>query len=124
MNLKSIVIAVVIAAVPVYALAQPKGAPKMTKADAQKVVKMISGDKAKTQTYCDIGKLSEQMEQAEQKKDEKKVDALSQQVDELGKKIGPEYVALMEGLQDMDPNSNDGKDIGTTLEALDKLCAK
>jgi hypothetical protein len=45
-------------------------------------------------------------------------------VDELGKKIGPEYVALMEGLQDMDPNSKDGKDIGTTLEALDKLCAK
>jgi hypothetical protein len=29
----------------------------------------------------------------------------------------------MNGLQDMDPNSNDGQEFGTMLDALDKLCA-
>jgi hypothetical protein len=36
---------------------------------------MISGDKAKTQTYCQIDKLSDQATQAAQKKDDKKVEA-------------------------------------------------
>ena len=27
-------------------------------------------------------------------------------------------------LQDMDPDSEDGKEIGSTLEVLDKLCAQ
>jgi starvation-inducible outer membrane lipoprotein len=114
----------VIAAVPLCALAQPKAASKVTNADAQKVVKMISADKAKTQIYCDMAKLGEQVEQADQKKDTKKVEALSKQMDDMSAKLGPEYVALMEGVQDMDANSKVGKDIGTTLEALDALCAK
>ena len=99
-------------------------AAKATNADAQKVVKMISADKAKTQTYCDMAKLGEQIDQADQKKDTKKVDELSKKMDDMTKKLGPEYVALMEGLQDIDANSKDGKEIGETLEGLDKLCAK
>ena len=35
-----------------------------------------------------------------------------------------EYVALMDGLQDIDPESDDGADIVAALAALDKLCAK
>jgi hypothetical protein len=124
MNLKSIIAAVVIAAVPLYALAQPKAASKVTNADAQKVVKMISADKAKTQIYCDMAKLGEQIEQADQKKDTKKVEALSKQMDDMSAKLGPEYAALMDGMQDMDANSKVGKDIGATLEGLDALCAK
>jgi hypothetical protein len=42
-----------------------------TKADAQKVVKIISGDKAKTQSYCDMTKLDEQIKQAKEKRDNK-----------------------------------------------------
>jgi hypothetical protein len=34
----------------------------VTKADAQKVLEIISGDKAKTQTYCDIIKLGDEAE--------------------------------------------------------------
>src|SRR5664279_6008619 len=124
MNLKSIIAAVVIAAVPLCALAQPKPAAKLTNADAQKVVKMIRADKAKTQTYCDMAKLGEQMEQADQKKDTKKSDELSKQMDAMSAKLGPEYVALMDGVQTLDQNSKAGKDIGDTLEGLDKLCAK
>lgn len=45
-------------------------------------------------------------------------------MEELATKLGPEYVALMGGLQDIDPNSKDGQEIGSTLDALDKLCAK
>ena len=51
-------------------------------------------------------------------------DELYQQVDELATKLGPEYIALMDGLQDMDPDSEDGKEIGSTLDVLNKLCAK
>jgi starvation-inducible outer membrane lipoprotein len=124
MNLKTILAAVVIAVVPLCALAQPKAASKVTNADAQKVVKMISADKAKTQIYCDMAKLGEQIEQADQKKDTKKVEALSKQMDDMSAKLGPEYAALMDGMQDMDANSKVGKDIGATLEGLDALCAK
>ena len=105
--------------------AQPKkpSAPKVT-TDAQKVVKIISGDKARTQTYCDIGKLGDQIEEAEQKKDMNKIDELNKKMDELATKLGPEYAALMSRLQDIDPNSKEALEIGSGLEALDKLCAK
>ena len=117
-----IVAILVIAGLPVCAEAQqPSGAK--AKADAQKVVKMIIGDKAKSQIYCDIVKLGEQIEQTDPK-DTKKADELYQQVDELATKPGPEYIALMDGLQDMDPDSEDGKEIGSTLDVLNKLCAK
>jgi hypothetical protein len=76
------------------------------------------------QTYCDMNKLGEQIDQAEQKKDSKKVDELSKKMDDMSQKLGPEYIALADGMQDIDPNSKQGKDIGTTLEALDKLCGK
>ena len=47
-----------------------------------------------------------------------------QQMDELAAKLGPEYIELVGELQDLDPDSEDGKEIASTLEALDKLCAK
>jgi hypothetical protein len=146
--MKPIVAALLIAAVPMCAQAQapqatpqsPKAsqAPKAPKAPkaakdskqitkvaaAQKVVKTISGDKAKTQTYCDIGKLGDQIEDAEQKKDMKKIDELNQKMDELATKLGPEYVALMGDLQEIDPNSKDAEEISLALAGLDKLCAK
>ena len=64
------------------------------------------------------------MAEADETKDAKKLDELSQQIDTLGKKLGPEYAALMEGLQDVDPESEDGKQIGLMFQPLDKLCAK
>jgi hypothetical protein len=124
MNPKLIVAVFVIAAVPVYAQAQKPSTAKVTAADVQKVVTLISGDKAKTQTYCDMGKLNEQIEEANDKKDIKKTEELSQHIDALGKKLGPEYAALMDGLQEVDPESEDGKKIGLMFEPLDKLCAK
>jgi hypothetical protein len=124
MNPKLIVVALMIAVVPVCAQAQKPSAAKVTKTDVQKVVKLISGDKAKTQAYCDIGKLNERLAEADETKDTKILDELSQQIDALGKKLGPEYAALMDAFQDVDPDSEDGKQIGLMFEPLDKLCAK
>ncbi|MGB8139851.1 MAG: hypothetical protein WCF52_05115, partial [Pseudolabrys sp.] len=91
MNPKLIAAVFVIAAVPVYAQAQKPSTAKVTAADVQKVVTLISGDKAKTQAYCDIGKLNERLAEADETKDTKILDELSQQIDALGKKLGPEY---------------------------------
>jgi hypothetical protein len=65
--------------------------PKPTIADAQKLVQMISSDKAKLKAYCDIGKLQEQMESADQKNDTEALDALGAKADSLAEQIGPEY---------------------------------
>ncbi len=111
------------ATAPVFAQAQTPNAAKL-KAYAQKVVDIISGDKAKTQIYCDIGKLSAEVEEADQKEDAKKVDELSQKIDEMEEQLGPKYTALADALQDVDPESEEGQDIGSTLQSLDKLCAK
>jgi hypothetical protein len=94
------------------------------KASAQRVVAMISADKAKTQKYCEVAALGEQIDEASKKKDEKKVDELSQKADEMSAQLGPEFVALMNGLQDLDPNSKDGQEIETILDGLDNLCGK
>jgi len=122
MKLKIVIAIFVVAALPACAWAQKP--PKPTNADAQKVVRLISGDKAKAKAYCDISKLGEEIDQADQKKDTKKVTELSKKMDELSEKIGPEYVALMDGMQDVDQNSKLAQDISATLEQLDKLCGK
>jgi hypothetical protein len=123
MTLK-LIIAVLLIAVPMYAQAQRQSAPKVTKADAQKVVKIISGDKTKTQTYCDMTKLGEQIEQANEKRDQKMVNELSTKLVALEKKLGPEYSALMVGLEDIDPETEIGQDIESVLLDLDKLCTR
>ena len=122
MNLRLIVTILVIAAAPVCAQAQKPTSAKVTKADAQKVLKIISSDKAKTRIYCQMAKLGNQIEQANETGDSKEFDALFQKMYQLGKKLGPEYVALIDGLQDIDPQSEVGQEISSTLNALDNLC--
>ena len=122
MNPKLIVAISVIAAVPVYAHAQPPSAAKLSKADAQKVLKIISGDKVKSETYCDIAELDDQIDKADEKKDTERADELFRKRAELATTLGPEYAALMDGLRDVNPNSQIGEEIGSVLSALDKLC--
>ena len=103
------------------ALAQGPGTEKL-KADAQEVVKIISSDSAKVQAYCETIKLGDQMDQAEQNNDSDQAEGLSKKIDELNQKLGPEYLKLGQDLQDIDPNSQDGLELGRTLASLDKLC--
>jgi hypothetical protein len=113
MNLRLIVTILVIAVAPVCAQAQKSIPAKVTKADAQAVFKIISGDKTKTRIYCEMAKLGEQMEQANERGESRKFDRLFQKMYELGKKLGPEYNALIDGI---------GQEISSTLDALDNLC--
>jgi hypothetical protein len=102
--------------------AQTPAPSNVTKADAQKVLKIISGNKAKIRVYCQMTRLGHQIEQANETGDSKKFDALFQRMYELGKKLGPEYAALVDGLQNIDPQSEVGQEISSTLDALDNLC--
>jgi hypothetical protein len=127
MNLKLVMAISLIVAIPAAAYAQQKGAPpprvpKPTIAETQKIVQMISGDKAKVQAYCDIGKLQDQMEQAGKKKDNKTIEALGAKIDGLAQQIGPDYVKLMDGLDQVDPNSAEGKQFTAVFDPLDKQC--
>jgi hypothetical protein len=121
MNLKYVIAVTAVAALPALALAQPT-VPKPTNADAQKVVAIIKGDKAKTRDFCELGVINDEMAEAEEKKDNKKLDALSKQADQLAEEIGPEYVKLMDGLDQVDQNSPLGKEIAATLNQLAGLC--
>jgi hypothetical protein len=93
-------------------------APKPTLADAQKVVQTISSDKTKLQAYCELGKLQDQMEKAEEGNDTKAVDALVAKADALGQQIGPEYLRIVEGLEEVDPNSAEGQKFAGVFNAL------
>ena len=83
---------------------------------------MISGDKAKLKAYCDISNLQEQMEKAEEKKDEKAIEALNAKADSLAEQIGQEYMKVMDGLEEVDPNSAEGKQFEAVFNSLDKQC--
>jgi hypothetical protein len=112
-----------VSATPAYLQDQQPNVAKL-KADAQKVVSMIQGDKTKARAYCQINALDEQIGEADRKNDEKKADALSKQVTELEKKLGPEYFALLLDLNHINPNSPVGQEIDSMLASLDDSCVE
>jgi hypothetical protein len=112
---------ILISTMPLSAQGQQPDAAKL-KADAQKVVSIISGDKAKTQTYCQIAIVGEQMNQAVQAKDKKKFDELAQKLPELEKNLGPEYLGLVESLGKMNLPPKDGQEIVSMFDKLETSC--
>lgn len=125
MNLKLVIAAAVFAACPAFAQgqggAQPK-TPKPSKAQVQQVVQSVINDKTKLQAYCNLGKLQQQMSQLDEKKDAKKGEDLANQADAEAQKLGPEFESMMDGLDEVDPNSAEGKEYMAILENLDKQC--
>ena len=126
MSLKLLVVATLFVAVPLVAFAQKDEptdqAPKPTLADAQKVVEMISNDKSKLQTYCEINKVEDEAAKAEEANDTKAVEALVSKAEALAQQMGPEYVKLVEGLELIDPKSPEGEKFVSVLSALDDKC--
>ena len=106
---------------PLYAQAEQPDMTKL-KADAQKVVSVIRGDKAKSQTYCQINSLGGEIDLAAQARDEQKADALTKKINDLENQLGPEYLALFDALNNVDPNSKDFQDIMSLFENFDKAC--
>jgi hypothetical protein len=128
MNLKLIVAISLLVMTPAFAQGQmggpsPQG-PKPTTADVQKVVQIISGDQAKAKLYCDLAKLSDQVAEAEENNDTKKVEDLNKQLEASVPKLGVEYMNLVEGLQQIDPSSKEGQELYAALQPLEKLCSK
>jgi hypothetical protein len=121
MNRALIVAILLISAAPLYAQGQQPDASNL-KADAQKVVSIINGDKGKTQTYCQVANVGEQMNQAVQAKDKKKFDELAQKLPELEKSLGPEYLGLVESLGKANLTPKDGQEIVSMFDKLDDTC--
>jgi hypothetical protein len=108
---------------PAQAQQQP-AAPKPAKADVQHVVQIINADKTKLAAYCNLARIEDQMAKATEAKDVSKLQELGKQAEDMGQTLGPEYVALTSGLDEIDPESTDGKDLLSGFEALDKLCSR
>jgi hypothetical protein len=107
-----------ISAAPMYAQAQHTSADTL-KAEARNFVKIISGDKRKSQTYCKIVELNDQIDQEE---DPIEAQGLSRKRDKLEEKLGRRYIALITGVMSIDKDSRDYQQIASILEPLDKLC--
>ena len=126
MNLKLLTAVAIFATAPIVTFAQngdpADQAPKPTLADAQKVVQTISSDKTKLQAYCELGKLQDQVEKAEEGNDAKAVDALVGKADALEQQIGPEYLRIVEGLEEIDPKSAEGEKFAVVFNALHDKC--
>jgi hypothetical protein len=120
MNMTLMVTILAISAAPAHAQDQPNVAK--LKADAENVVEIVSSDKHKLGTYCKFAELSDQIGEANEDGDTKKAEELSQKINELSTNLGPEFVALADALKNMDPNSQDGREIGSIFDKLDKLC--
>jgi hypothetical protein len=121
MNVKFALVVAALAVTPVLAQAQQKPA-KTTVADVQKVVQAITADKAKAQAYCDMAKLEDEIGAAEEKRDTKKVEELSKKADQLAEKLGADYAKVVAGLEEIDPDSPEGRAINAAFEPLEKLC--
>jgi len=108
-----------VSVMPLYAQ-QPSTAVQLN-ADAQDLFKIISSDKRKIQIFCKIADLGNQLDQADQVHDTKKVEEVSRKLDEWQRKL-PEFTALVGGLTDLDPNSEGAQEIGSIILKLDEFC--
>jgi len=122
MNRLLIVAIFIISTLPLYAQDQGPDAAKL-KADTQKVANIIKADRAKTQTYCQIADLADQIDKAVQVKDTKKAEELAQKLNEMEKNLGPEYLALVDELRNVDLTSKEGQEIVLIFNGLDESCA-
>src|SRR5215467_8801818 len=127
MKLKLVAAISAFAAIPALAHAQQGGPPKVpkpTKADAQNVVQIITSDKVKAQAYCDLGKLFDQIQVANENNDSNTIQALGKQLLPLVDKLGPEYVKVIVGMDQVDLTSSEGEELLSILSELDKRCTK
>jgi hypothetical protein len=117
-----VVAILLISTAPLYAQRQQQNVAKF-KTDVRNAVGIIGGDKAKTQTYCQIVDLGRQMNQAVGEKDQKKARALAQEIVQLRKQL-PEFVVLENVVNHVDLNSPDGREIALIIQSLNQSCGE
>ena len=123
MNRLLIVAILLISTVPLYAQRQQQNVAKL-KGDARNLVGIIGSDKTKTQTYCQIDDLTEQLDQAVEERDTKTAKALVERIAELNKKMGPDFAALVDIEKHVDLNSRDGQEIASIVASLGGSCGE
>jgi ABC-type transporter Mla subunit MlaD len=116
-----IVAILLISTAPLCAQRQQQNVAKL-KADARNLVGIIGSDKTKTQIYCQIDDLMQQLIQAVEHKDRKEADALAKKIVELYKKMGPDFAALIDIKKRVDLNSQDGQEIASIVASLGESC--
>ena len=108
---------------PLCAQLQQKSVAEL-KADARNLVGIIGSDKTKTQTYCQINELTEQLDQAVENNDTKKAKAHAEKIAKLTKKMGPEFAALLDIERQVDLKSQDGQEIAAIVASLGESCGE
>jgi hypothetical protein len=126
MRLKFFLVTAIFVAAPAFAFAQqdgPNAVPwKPTIEDAEKLVETIGSDKDKLKVYCELGKLYEEIEKAEEENDTDVLDDLLERIAKLEAQVGPDYIRVMGGLGEVDPNSDEGQKFAAVFEPLHKQC--
>jgi hypothetical protein len=120
MNRLLIVAILMLSTAPLYAQGQQQNVAKL-KEDARNAVGIISADRGKTQSYCQIvDLLGRQLGRADQEQNKKKTKA--QRIDQLQKKLGLEFVVLENILGHIDLKSPDGREIALIIQSLNQSC--
>jgi hypothetical protein len=109
-------------AVPAFAQQQEAAPPKPTKAEVEKLVTAITGDKKRVSQYCEMVKLYNEAYEAGEKKDDKKAEELAEKADQIGEQLGDDYARVIDGLAEVDPESEEGKALFAAFEPLDNAC--
>jgi hypothetical protein len=116
----------VMAVVPWAALAQDDeqdvSVPKPTMEEAEKLVQTISGDTNKLHAYCDLSRLPDRMEKAQEANDAKTIDELLVKADALEQSLGPDFQKVSNGLDLVEPNSAEGRKFATVFSSLQAKC--
>jgi predicted sulfurtransferase len=116
-----IVASLLISTVPLSARQQQSVAKLKT--DTRNAVGTIGGDKAKTQTYCQILVAVGRLHQVHENKDQKKANALVKEIVQLQKQL-PEFGVLSNAITHVQPNSPDGQEIASVIRTLNQECEK
>jgi len=114
---------VIVSTAPLFAQREQQNVAKL-KADARNLVGIIGSDKTKTQTYCQIEDLTEQLDGAVQEKDSQKAKALVKKIAQLNKKMGPDFARLVDIKNHVDLDSQDGEEIASIVASLGESCGE
>jgi hypothetical protein len=121
MNRLLIVAILMLSTAPLYAQDHQQKIDKL-KEDALNAVGIIGADRGKTQRYCEIVDLLGRQLGRTDEKNKKKTKAVVQRIDQLQKKLGPEFVVLENILADIDLKSPDGREIALIIQSLNQSC--
>jgi hypothetical protein len=126
MDCKALISAAILAAATFSASAKDASPeqtpPKLTLADVQHLAEEIAGDKSKLESYCSLGKLHDETQQAIENNDLDAIEAVTNRTNTLEQTLGPEYDRVMDGLDQIDLNTAEGQQLADVFKTLQDKC--